>query len=414
MSDMERSWTIWQAPVLLLRNWHSVPGIVRNSAYVTFMFEISGLVSAPFWEHCSFSCYSMTLALGNHPIVDGWDADVIAEDHHMYMKCMFASYWEDIFATRTVSKTSKLQLQPVWLPVTSYMVEDSRGWQYSVWARFQQARRHAQGIAELSYCMLQYWSILNEIEGKMPLRSHIRILGLAFKYMTVHIINTWQGFLMLCMGLVGVYWSIKNYMNGQLADKMGELADLEMDYASPVQMAVLALMNFMPPLGIFYITTWMTVLIPSLEGRFCPLSNQLVEKKSEKEVAQNNHAGSDREALKPGQKRMNWVEWLTVLKELFCDCYVVGAAALFMYGSIPCFLAVTSLSLYGHQFDYIVAAKPEGGPAIVENDDDSQNMNDDSQNAGKAKKKGSDLYRSVSTTEGTELEMVIGNQLQQV
>ena len=29
---------------------------------------------------------------------DGWDADVIAEDHHMFIKCMFGSYWEEIFA----------------------------------------------------------------------------------------------------------------------------------------------------------------------------------------------------------------------------------------------------------------------------------------------------------------------------
>jgi hypothetical protein len=44
--------------VLLLRNWSTVPGIVRNNAYVTFMFEITGLVFARFWEHCCFSSYS--------------------------------------------------------------------------------------------------------------------------------------------------------------------------------------------------------------------------------------------------------------------------------------------------------------------------------------------------------------------
>jgi hypothetical protein len=47
----------------------------------------------------------------------------------------------------------KLQIKPVWNPVTSYLAEDSAGSLASIYARFQQARRHAQGIAELSYAM---------------------------------------------------------------------------------------------------------------------------------------------------------------------------------------------------------------------------------------------------------------------
>jgi hypothetical protein len=142
----------------------------------------------------------MTLALANHPIVDGWDADVIAEDHHMYMKCMFASFWEEIFSIKRIENISKLQLRPVWLPVTSYLAEDPSGqWYDTCYARFQQARRHSQGVAELSYLLLQYFSIWSESEGKMPLRAHLQIWQLANKYATVHIWNTVSALITLCL-----------------------------------------------------------------------------------------------------------------------------------------------------------------------------------------------------------------------
>ena len=38
-------------------------------------------------------------------------------------------------------------------------------------------------------------------------------------------------------------------------------------------------MNFMPPLGILYIYTWTKILVPSMEGRYCPLDNMLTEDK---------------------------------------------------------------------------------------------------------------------------------------
>jgi hypothetical protein len=53
----------------------------------TFLFELAGMSTSSWHLHPTFSCYSMSLSLANHPMVDGWDADVIAEDHHMFIKC---------------------------------------------------------------------------------------------------------------------------------------------------------------------------------------------------------------------------------------------------------------------------------------------------------------------------------------
>merc|ERR1719158_229931 len=87
----------------------------------------------------------------------------------------------------------KVQLRPVYLPAISYLVESSDGWLASIHARFQQARRHSQGIAELSYVLLQYAHLLRETGiRRLPVSTHGKILGIAAKMGTVHIVNQVQ------------------------------------------------------------------------------------------------------------------------------------------------------------------------------------------------------------------------------
>jgi len=122
----ERAWSVYQTPILQYRNIENSSSFVRNTSYGEFMFEISGLASSQILDHFSFSCYSLTLALANHPIVDGWDRDVIAEDHHMFVKCLCADYWEKISESSGDNLAlSRLRIQPIWLPTNSYLVEDS-------------------------------------------------------------------------------------------------------------------------------------------------------------------------------------------------------------------------------------------------------------------------------------------------
>jgi len=276
MSQSERSWTIWQPPILLSRNFESVPGPVRISSCATLLFELAGLVSSSFQDHCCFSAYSLTLALANHPIVDGWDTDVIAEDHHMYMKCMMASYWEEIFATRKVENISKMQLKPVWLPVTSYLVEDPSG-EYikSCYARFQQARRHSQGVAELLYILLQWITVWFESNGTMPLRSHLQCFGLAAKYCTVHIWNTVTPMLYLCVSLISSIFVMQGLLDGSLMTRA--VAIWNFDASEEDREMVLYLIMCIPAqlfAGFFMVSGCYLVFKDSLEGRYCPLHLQ--------------------------------------------------------------------------------------------------------------------------------------------
>jgi cellulose synthase/poly-beta-1,6-N-acetylglucosamine synthase-like glycosyltransferase len=343
MSASERSWTIWQAPILLLRNYETVPNLVRTSAYGTFLFEISGLASAGWVDHCCFSAYSLSLALANHPMVDGWDADVIAEDHHMFMKCMFASYWEDIFSNNSVNDVSKLALKPIWLPVTSYLAEDSKGWLATCYARFQQARRHSQGVAELSYAILQYLTIWSE--HQMPWRCHYRILGLIHRYTSVHIWTSVHSLLGIVTAMIAAYWVMVEVFQGDLTERIAELDEGlgALDDSTAGSLLIFVAM-FMPLFtGLFGLVSFLLVK-DSLEGRYCPLYLQSVK---------------DPERQNKKSQNLSIREQIILFGQIFVDFLGLGQLCVVVYGTIPLLMACVSLSRHGHKFEYIVAAKPE-------------------------------------------------------
>merc|ERR1712066_695874 len=75
-----------------------------------------------------------------------------------------------------------------------YMAESTEQtyWK-SVAVRFQQARRHSQGIAELSYSFLQYIRLCMTVGfSALPFVAHRGILCIIWKMFTVHITNAVQ------------------------------------------------------------------------------------------------------------------------------------------------------------------------------------------------------------------------------
>ncbi|OLP91720.1 hypothetical protein AK812_SmicGene26543 [Symbiodinium microadriaticum] len=192
MEKEERSWTMFQPPVLLSRNLFSVPSLTRSTSHATLVFELAGLSSQHVFPAFAFSTYSMTLALASHPEVDGWDVDVIAEDHHMFCKCYFAALWELLNAKKASSEvriTPRVKVQPIFLPAVSFLVE-ADGYIASLRARFQQARRHMQGIVELGYVLLQWIRLSTSIGvAQIPKRTHLSIALIAIKMYIMHIVS---------------------------------------------------------------------------------------------------------------------------------------------------------------------------------------------------------------------------------
>jgi hypothetical protein len=375
LTAVERAWSIWQPPVLLLRNLFSVPGPTRVSAYGTILFELAGLSNQIFGTHFSYSAYSLTLALASHHLVNGWDTDVIAEDHHMFCKCYFASIRENVSAqSRKVARAAtstlprqvrttlegvpSLQLRPVYLPAISYLVESDDGWLASVYARFQQARRHSQGIAELSYVFLQYAHLLRET-GVLGLttNTHAQILGIASKMGTVHIVNQVQS-LALVVAVVMLSSGVATWiLDGGISTAM-EVAS-SAGYVNAIWTAAggfdgllkyaLAIFGPMPPTGILMTCTTAIVISDVLEGRLTP---------SAKKLATCSSDVNDIAANEVGPVNFGYVGRLKLFFYIQSDLTLMAHFTLLAYGLVPVSLAAWSLMQRGHKFEYIVAAKP--------------------------------------------------------
>jgi hypothetical protein len=375
IADDERAWRLWQPPVLLLRNLWSVPGPTRVSAYGTFMFELSGLANQYFGSHMAYSAYSTTLALASHPEVGGWDTDVIAEDHHMFCKCFFASIWEVVNeGTQADTVRSKVQLSPVYLPAISYLVESDDGWAASCHARFQQARRHSQGVAEISYVFLQYVQLLRVSLWRMPFKTHWNIIAIAWKMLTVHIINTVQAFSLLCSFAIlasnVVSCLVVGGGYGELLDQAinlnphGLLSFAFGQQSEQGTWAIFATFGTLPPLGMLTTVTMYVVIKDLMEGRYTQAIGLAAS--PAKEAAATTVVS--KEPCEPLSATELFTESKTTslgvrqrLQLFFMinwDMWSLAEQTIIAYGLIPEVLAAWSLMFYGHRFEYIVAAKP--------------------------------------------------------
>lgn len=96
LPEDRRRWCMYQAPMCLFRNLEVCPPLTRSGAFATVICEL-GQLACSSWASCFvFSSYSVPLLLAENRFVRGWDADVIAEDHHMFMKCWSASFWDQL------------------------------------------------------------------------------------------------------------------------------------------------------------------------------------------------------------------------------------------------------------------------------------------------------------------------------
>lgn len=132
--DQDRYHTYWQAPIRYHSNiWRLNPLLQLVNIYSS-AFELAYL-SAPWWRSMPISSYSLSMRLLD---VSGyWDADVIADEWHMYIKSFFANY-------------AHQKLVPIFLPFTSYATNGKNLWQASV-NRYSQTLRHAWGSKEVGY-----------------------------------------------------------------------------------------------------------------------------------------------------------------------------------------------------------------------------------------------------------------------
>jgi len=359
MSREQAAWAIWQPPMLLFRNLFAVPAFTRLSAYGTLLFELSGLATAQHWgTHFCFSSYSLTLALAAHHKVGGWDTDVIAEDHHMYCKCFFAALWE-VLDRKDISQKgdieAKVSLYPIYLPAMGYLVESSEGYLQSCVARFLQARRHSQGVAELSYAMLQYSRVFVAGGGRrLTWSAHRKVIAICWKMAMVHIINNVQAVsLLLAFSVTGLAVLQWLWSGGYAELWSGGLASTGIANVSAYDAAKWALVGIFgpaPPVGIMSATAIFVVIKDVVEGRYMVGVAPEAPEAGSEEVKQDHLAP-------PPEKLGMWKSTVLAAKTQY-DMFSLAEPTILLYGMVPAIMASWSLLCKGPAFDYIVAEKP--------------------------------------------------------
>lgn len=132
--DDDRHHTFWQAPIRYHSNiWQLNPLLQLVNIYSS-AFELAYL-SASWWRSMPISSYSLSMRLLD--VSDYWDADVIADEWHMYIKAFFANY-------------THLKLTSIFLPFLSHATNGDTLWEACV-NRYSQTLRHAWGSKEIGY-----------------------------------------------------------------------------------------------------------------------------------------------------------------------------------------------------------------------------------------------------------------------
>lgn len=359
MSKEERSWSIWQPPVLLFRNFFAVPSMTRVSSMATLIFEMASLSNQKLFTAFAYSSYSTTMALATHPCVEGWDADVIAEDHHMFCKCWFGALWSGADLEMEKGNVGiahdirpKVKLQPVFLPCLGYLVESSEGYFASLHARFKQARRHMQGIVELGYVVLQ-WIRLSQSVGffRIPWRTHRSIALICIKLHILHVSSTAQVFSLFFVFFRGLLsMNLLQLMWNPVASVTASWENM-----SFMQKALSAYLGQMSLVMLLTCVTTAMCLKDLMEGKYHQHVQEPEEAKaSEEDLNQCSWGDITGRRKKVLPRRMLGVLVMLVLN----DNLLNGYPSMLFYAVIPVMLAGWSLLRF-KDFEYIVADKPE-------------------------------------------------------
>ena len=346
LTEEERSWSIWQPPVLPLRNFNTVPRLTRVTAYGTVMFELASLVNQYFGSHLAYSSYTMPLTLACHRLVQGWDSDVIAEDHHMFCKCYFAAMWDSLHVAAPGDCSSaikpKVELRPIFLPAISFLVE-ANGWWASSVARFQQARRHSQGVAELGYVLLQYVRLMAAGFSRLSIRAHRGILSIAAKMFIIHIFNSVQAFSVVVTVSMVIPRILAWVWSGGLSIAAGSLMSqgiavtIGAESGNVARWLLVAAFGPTAPLAFLIGVTLYLVIGDVLEGRYT-----------------KDATGETKDCI----ESLTLWRRISLIGCIQHDMIALGEPVIILYGLIPVTLAAWSLLFSGTKFEYIVAAKP--------------------------------------------------------
>jgi hypothetical protein len=343
--ESEHKWCMWQAPQLSYREHWRAPVCTRTWTYVSSMYEFGG-VSGLHWggHHMVFSGYSMPLHLAVS--AESWDGDIIAEDHHAYLKTFFYSAHASAMDNMSRPNPSlwddgclpMLQVRPVFLPVKSTSVVSSEGYWATYLERWHQAKRHAQGIAELPYTMLVVWDLLWTLPlDQWSYHLFYKIGRILMRLFCMHILPFCQA---IGLGVMTIYWLYFRKNIPSCPRSMRFVDSLESEY----------------PLCAFG-GAW-TLVWPMAIPIVCVIvANYMMVNSSFIKPGINAHEKTLWHKEDSGMQPLYGSKSLSAILLIASDCIVFLSIMMIPYGLCANIYAMVYVCIFGNRFKYITASK---------------------------------------------------------
>jgi hypothetical protein len=363
-----------------------------------------------------FSTHGMALKtlqlIGNGSAADAQDGDVIAEDHHLFIKGFFAL-------------EGRLKIHPIYLPCLNFAVG---GEAQSLWSnmkdRFVQAKRHMFGITELIYLIAILlrggWCCRRTTYTKT---GAIRTFGLFLKFFKVHSIPYLSLWVALGLILILVLKVQKAICESTAIDEETKkpICDNNLSAAADLISAVLftvvttvtlvgsmfiifaftkmlhathyTLRNIADPHGSFMDGIWEALGSPRNSSAASPLvggartafgedgtntsfpTSPSTPRKEESDSPRKRESSPPPSPTRPKRPMIVGAgfPWVGTFLQLAAEFAILGFFTSFVYGTIPAVWALGTFIKNGHTLEYVTAPKP--GSAANDVKDTSKGSN---------------------------------------
>jgi len=343
--DKSHLHTMWQAPQLPWRNFYESPVVSRVWGYISSLWEFGGVSSVMYgWHHMVFSAYSLPLELARD--VECWDGDIIAEDHHAFLKAWFYSAYMMSQKKEEEVVPRLVRVKPVMLPAKSTSVNSPVSY-WSSWAeRWQQAKRHAQGVAEVSYAALAAWDMLGSVPvTSLGIQFMWMLFKVVFKPVMMHLVATTQA---IALAVLTIYWVTHHYEVPWCPEK---LVLTEMLSSGDTLLCGLAgawvlTWPIVIPFGLLMVANFMML-------RKCFILPGEQDKKLTWHKADGGVVPFDSWWLGP----LRGSKSFTMVTLLMFDCIVCLGPIMAFYGVLVEILAYWNVFVRGNHFEYVTASK---------------------------------------------------------
>lgn len=266
----------------------------------------------------------------------------------MFVKCYFAPLWEAAMTPKPpllppTPVVPKVQLDPIYLPALCYAAESpTREYLGSLLERFQQARRHAQGIAELSYILLQYVRLCMCVGFfTLPFVTHRGILCIMWKMFTVHITNAVQASAFCMAQLVAIPALLRWISAGGVSTMLASATD------------------FLIGMGITTTHLWYWILVVAVPAQIMMAIGPISWSKVMEDCFDGRYDKGLANSIEGNPAKPTLTTWqrLSITAQLQLEAAFFIEPSIVVLGMIPELMASWSLAR-GAAFEYLVAGKP--------------------------------------------------------